>query len=214
MRDFPIFTTDYGVASLILKEIPYKKEAYICIRDVQPDGFEEHLKECVGFCKMAGAERIYAAGHDLLEAYPYYTTVVEMCSGTYEKSGDMAQLFPVTEQTVTRWREIYNRRMKEVHNSGTLEGRDEKKILESGGAYFVHREGELLGIGWVQDNKILAIASVVPGKGSVVLQTLLSLCDGEPVSLEVASTNLRAVHLYEKHGFLATKEVSRWYKVG
>ena len=26
MRDFPIFTTDYGVASLILKEIPYKKE--------------------------------------------------------------------------------------------------------------------------------------------------------------------------------------------
>lgn len=214
MRDFPIFTTDYGVASLVLKEIPYKKEAYICIRDVQPDGFEEHLKECVGFCKMAGAERIYAAGHDLLNAYPYYTTVVEMCSGTYEKSGDMAQLFPVTDQTVTRWREIYNRRMKGVHNSGTLEGRDEKKILESGGAYFVHREGELLGIGWVQDNKILAIATVVPGKGSVVLQTLLSLCDGERVSLEVASTNLRAVHLYEKRGFLATKEVSRWYKVG
>ena len=39
MRDFPIFTTEYGVSSLTLKEIPYKKQAFICIRDVQPGFF-------------------------------------------------------------------------------------------------------------------------------------------------------------------------------
>ena len=214
MRDFPIFTTDYGVASLVLKEIPYKSEAYICIRDVQPEGFQEHLKECVGFCTMAGAEHIYATGHEALEAYPHYTTVVEMCANIQVDPAELAQLFPVTEQTVKRWREIYNQRMRAVHNSGTLESRDEKRILESGGAYFVHTDGQLLGIGWLQDNKILAIASAVPGEGKRVLQTLMSLCDGETVYLEVASTNLRAVRLYEKMGFIATKEVSQWYKIG
>lgn len=214
MRDFPIFTTDYGVASLVLKEIPYKNEAYICIRDVQPDGLDELLKECISFCRMAGADRVYASGHDALDAYPHYTTVVEMCVNIQVAPDDMAQLFPVTEQTVKRWREIYNQRMRHVHNSGTLEARDEKRILESGGAYFVHMDGMLMGIGWIQDKRLLAIASVIPGGGERVLKTLLSLCDEETIYLEVASTNLRAVRLYEKMGFIPTKEVSRWYIVG
>ena len=32
MRDFPVFTTEYGVASLILKEVPYRQEAYIILQ--------------------------------------------------------------------------------------------------------------------------------------------------------------------------------------
>ena len=32
MKDFPVFSTSYGVASLILKEIPYRQEAYIHIQ--------------------------------------------------------------------------------------------------------------------------------------------------------------------------------------
>lgn len=214
MRDFPIFTTDYGVASLVLKEIPYKKEAYICIRDVQPNGFDAHLRECVGFCKMAGAENIYATGHDELKGYPHYTTVMEMCASGDAQSEDIAQLFPVTGQTVKHWREIYNQRMREVHNSGTLESRDEKRILESGGAYFVHEDESLLGIGWLQDHKVLAMASVVPGTGERVLRTLMSIYTGESVRLEVATTNLKAVRLYEKMGFVPVKEVSSWYCVG
>ena len=75
MRDFPFFTTDYGIASLILKEIPYRQEAFIGIRDVQVDFFQEHLTECVSFCRMAGAQRIYAAGHKKLEEFPLYTKV-------------------------------------------------------------------------------------------------------------------------------------------
>ena len=58
MKDFPVFTTDYGVSSLILREIPYRREAYIHIQDVQPDQLAEHLRECVSFCRMAGAESI------------------------------------------------------------------------------------------------------------------------------------------------------------
>ena len=75
MRDFPIFTTEYGVSSLTLKEIPYKKQAYIHIRQVQEGYFREHLEECVSFCRMCGAEAVFAAGHEALEGYPLLGSV-------------------------------------------------------------------------------------------------------------------------------------------
>ena len=60
MRDFPIFTTEFGVSSLILKEIPYRGEAYIRIRVGSEGFFNVHLAECVSFCRMCGAQRIFA----------------------------------------------------------------------------------------------------------------------------------------------------------
>ena len=212
MRDFPLFTTDFGVASLVLKEIPYREEAYITVQDVQPEGFEEHLKECVSFCRMAGAEKIFAKGHDALEQYPLHTAVYEMRGTAWVDKDQLACLFPVTEETVGRWRTIYNERMRTVNNAGTLESRDEKKILE-GGAYFVHADGELLGIGWLEDTKLLAVASVKRGAGEQVMHTLMSLVEGADMTIEVASTNGRAIGLYERLGFLKTEEISRWYKV-
>lgn len=213
MRDFPIFTTEYGVSNLVLKEIPYKKAAYIRIRDIQPDFFREHLAECVSFCRMAGAGRIYAAGDDRLSVYPLYTAVLEMRGDAWVDREMLRSLFPVTEQTVSRWRQLYNERMAGVDNSGTLESRDEKKILDSGGAYFVHENGNLLGIGWLEAETLLAVASVRPGAGEQVMHSLMSLVEGAPMTLEVASTNDRAIRLYERLGFLKTKEISRWYDV-
>ncbi len=125
----------------------------------------------------------------------------------------LACLFPVTEETVSRWRELFNGRMAGVDNSATLDSRDEKKILESGGAYFIHREGKLLGIGWMEDTVLLAVAAVEKGAGEAVMHTLMSLVEGSQMTLEVASTNERAIRLYEKLGFLKTREVSRWYTI-
>ena len=213
MKDFPIFTTDYGVSSLVLKEIPYKNQAYIRIRDVQPGCFKEHLKECVDFCRMAGAEHIFAAGSEGLERYPLYTSVLEMRGTAWVEREKLASLFPVTEPTVARWRSLYNERMTDVDNSGTLESRDEKQIVESGGAYFVHRDGTLLGIGWLDDCKLLAMASAQKGAGETVMHTLMSLVEGDQMTLEVASTNERAIRLYEKLGFLKTAEITRWYRI-
>ena len=211
MRDMPVFTTEYGVASLVLKEIPYKETAYILIRDsLEP---EKLIEECASFCRAVGAEHIFATGHETLEKYPLHTSVLEMRGTAWVDAEKLQSLFPVTEQTVGRWRQIYNERMKTVDNSGTLESRDEKKILESGGAYFVHSCGELLGIGWLEEETLLAVASVRPGAGETVMHSLMSLVEGASVTLEVASTNERAIWLYEKLGFLKTREISRWYRV-
>ena len=212
MRDFPIFTTEYGVSSLILKEIPYKNTAYICIRGVQEEFFDAHLRECISFCRMAGAEQIYASGHDRLAEYPLYTAVVEMRGTAWVDPEKCNSLFPVTETTVAQWRKIYNECMHRVDNAGFLESRDEKQIL-TGESYFVHRDGQLLGIGWLQDGKLLAVAAARKGAGETVMHTLMSLIEGEAMTLEVASTNTRAIRLYEKLGFLKTREISRWYQV-
>lgn len=213
MRDLPIFTTEYGVASLILKEIPYKKIAYIRIRDVQPEDFRALLSECVSFCRMAGAERIYATGHEGLKRYPHYGSVLEMRGEARVDPEKLASLFPVTEATVPRWREIYNRAMAEVANATTLECRDEAEITQAVGSYFVHRDGKLLGIGWLEDTKLLALAAAERGAGEIVMNTLMSLVEGSMMTLEVASTNEKAIRLYERLGFVRTREMTRWYEV-
>ena len=213
MRDFPIFTTEYGVSSLILKEIPYRKEAYIRIRDVQESFFEEHLAECISFCRICGAERIFAEGSQKLEQYSLYTSVYEMRCTACPEEEKIASIFPVTEQTVGKWRNIYNEAMRRVDNAGTLESREEKRIQESGSAYFVHTHGNLLGIFWMDGNKLLAIAAVQKGAGETIMHTVMSLLEGEQIILDVASTNGKAIRLYEKLGFVRTAEVSRWYRV-
>ena len=210
MKDIPMFDTETGVSTLLLKEIPPRQVAYVRVQSVQPDGLSEHLNECVSFCRMCGAERVYASGHEDLQAWPLYCGILPMALLVPEQSDPGANLFPVTEQTVGKWREICNERMAQVDNAATLTARDEKEIL-SGGAYFVHDAGELLGIGWMKCSELACMAAVKPGAGERVLRTLLTLAETERVTLEVASTNVRALRLYERLGFLQTGEARNWY---
>lgn len=210
MKDFPVFTTENGVASLILKEVPYRGEAYIHLRDSQDP--KALLEECVSFCAACGAEKIYASGSEILEEYPPHTAIFEMRGIPNVEEALIESLFPVTEATVSRWRALYNEAMSAVDNAGTLESRDEARLLE-GGAYFVHHQGELLGIGYLREDCIEAIAAAFPGAGKRVLHSLASVSPGVPLRLEVAETNERAIALYEKIGFLKVRELSRWYRV-
>lgn len=171
------------------------------------------LTECFDFCKTCGAERVFATGNDYLERFGLHTAMWEM-SGSMDPDPEKTDnLWPVTAQTVSRWREIYNQRMVRVDNAGTLEARDEKRILESGSAYFVHQSGDPLGIGWLIDDRLECIAAVQKGAGDRVLRTLLSTCPNMTVHLTVASTNYPALSLYERNGFLKIREVSRWYEI-
>ena len=211
MKDIPMFTTEFGVASLMLREIPYRQEAYITIQiTAQP---EELLQECIGFCRACGAEKIYARGHECLEKYPVYTSILKMCGVVRIDEDKVENLWPVTEETVSQWRQFMNERLKNVDNAETLEKRDEQEILAQGGACFVHRNGELLGGGWLADGKLKLIAAAIPGAGERVMHTLLSVQPEQYLELDVASTNTRAIRLYEKLGLIKTEELRRWYKV-
>lgn len=212
MKDIPIFTTDYGVSSLALGEIPYKQVAFVHLRDVQPGQLEAHLAECIDFCRAAGAERVLASGHPGLEDYPVHSIVEEM-SLVYEPQLPPAMLWPVTTENVTRWRELYNQGMAKLDNHTTLTALHEKSILDSGGAYFVHQDGELLGLGWVQGEQLLAVVSLRAGMGETVSRTLFTAMNTDRITLEVVAENTRAVALYRRMGFVKTRELRRWYKI-
>ena len=210
MRNIPMFATQYGVASLTLQDIPYRGDAYIKIQSsAEP---EELLKECIGFCTMAGAERIYAAGDSLLEAYPFHTAILRM-SGTVSHLRTDVSILPVTAGSLERWREIYNQKMENVPNASYMSSFEAQKLLKEGNGYFVHSQGDLLGIGIASGDEIKAIASVKPGAGADVFAALCGALASEDVQLEVASTNVPALRLYEKMGLICTAEVSRWYRV-
>lgn len=211
MRDIPMFTTEYGVASLVLKEIPYQETAYIIIRDsLEP---EKLLEECRGFCRACGAEKIYATGHTILEKRPFLTAIWEMRRDTAGIPDTDAALWPVQEQTLAQWRDIYNQKVKTIPNGAWMSEVDGKAMLQKGDGYFVHRGDELLGIGRASVEVIDWVASVKPGAGRDVVCALAHALTGDVVTLTVASENHKAVKLYEGLGFLKTKEISRWYEI-
>lgn len=211
MQDIPMFTSEYGVASLFLREIPYRGRAHIKIQSsMDPDKL---LEECVSFCRMCGAEWIDAAGHDYLEKFPLITSLSLMTRPLEGLPETDACLFPMTEETMPRWLDIYNERMADIPNAAFMDSKDGKELLQKGSAYFVHKNGELLGIGIASGDFIDTVISVKHGAGETVLRALASVLTEDTVRLMVADANTRAVKLYERLGFIRVKELSRWYRV-
>ena len=211
MRDIPVFTTESGVATLVLKEIPYSSIAYVTIRD---SSFPtEFIRECAEFCRAVGANTVLAAGHDALANFPVHSSVIRMSAQWDAIAETDACIFPVVESTLSRWREIYNERMKNVDNAAYMSEKAAKEMLMRGDGYFVHACGELYGIGIASDDRIDCVASVVKGKGRDVVAALVHALICDRIILDVASTNIRAIDLYESMGFIKTAEVSRWYKI-
>ena len=209
MQDIPMFETEYGIAGLVLNQVPYTGSAYIHI--LQTNNLQGLLNECLDFCRAVGAENVYACGNDALDCYPHYTDVLRMSRPIEGMETSTACLFPVTDESCEQWRILYNERMTGIDNAAILSERECKKMIKEGGAYFVHRDGRLLGIGIAAGEQIHAIASLVTGEGACVLGTLCHALSGPMVHVEVASTNLRAIRLYERLGFLTGCVVRSWF---
>ena len=211
MKDLPVFTTEHGVATLILKEIPYQQTAYVILRDsLRPQLLAQ---ECAQFCRACGADRIYATGHDTLADYPHFTDMWEMTALRESIPDTDAGIFPVQEKTLAAWQEIYNRKVKKVPNGAWMAREGARKMLETGDGYFIHKGGALLGIGRASADRIDWVASVVPGAGAEVIKALAHAATADTVSLTVASANQKAVALYERMGFLRSARISSWYQL-
>lgn len=211
MKNIPMFTTENGVASLILQEIPYRQEAYVHIRSTAaPEAF---FRECVDFCKMAGSEKVYLTGHPLLEtSYSFHTSVLRLRRALPENR-ESGCLFPVQRETLEKFREIYNRRMAKVDNAATLTLSGAEDLLKRGDGYFVHDGKTLLGIGIASGGSIDCVIAEVRGTGQRVMEALFHALSEDSVELEVASTNAPAMALYERMGFVCVEEISRWYGI-
>lgn len=211
MKDIPLFTTENGAASLILREIPYTNTAYV--RILSSESVTALTEECVSFCRAVGAEQVYGTGHESLAFYPLHTAVIAMRADRENIGQTDAALFPAQEQTLSRWLELYRQKARHIPNAAWMTDADGQEMLKAGDGYFVHRDGKLLGIGRVSGGKLLFLAAFEKGAGADVVKALCHAITEDTVSLEVASANQKAVSLYESLGFIPAKELSRWYKI-
>ena len=211
MKNIPMFTTDNGVASLILEEIPYKKLAYVRVHtSTSPQLL---LDEAISFCRAVGAEKILATGATCFEVYPKYSQIVRMQCKTSVLEKSNLKLCLVTAATLPRWCDIYNSRMSEVPNAATMNGVNSSKLLSEGDCYFVYDDTCLVGIGKITNSSVDVIASVVRGKGEAILRALCCAINAEYVTVDVAVNNYSAFSLYKRMGFEEIETLSTWYCV-
>lgn len=211
MKNIPVFTTENGVATLILKEIPDQQTAYVILRDsLEP---EKLMEECREFCIACGAERIYATGHAALERFPFFTAMWQMQCVREMLPDTDAALWPVQEKTLEQWRELYNHKVRKAPNGAWMTRNDAREMLQKGDGYFIHRGEELLGIGRASGEMLDWVAAVKPGAGRDVVLALNHALSEDKALLTVASANEKAVKLYESLGFLKIQELSKWYQI-
>lgn len=211
MKNIPVFSTENGIASITLDQIPYNQNAYIHMQDVSD--FPEFVTECIGFCKAAGAEQIYATGLDDLKDYSVYTHILQLEILKANIPGDMGEMIPVTMETFSTWKNAYNRSVRNVPGAAGMDEKRAKKALENQQAYFVRYAGETVGLGVVDSMTVQAIVSLAPHMGEIILKTLSSAIESDRFSLEVAENNIPAMKLYERCKCRPIKCVLIWHSL-
>lgn len=209
MKNIPMFTTEYGVANLFLKNVPYSGAAFVQI--ISTSNCFEFLKECRDFCRAVGAERIYASGHDALGQLTMYTKILTMSRKAAIKHMSDCKLVRVTSETSESWRDVYNRCMAGVPAADYMSKTDMRSHIERGDAYYIYRNDDLLGIGVASGENIDAVAGLRPHVGESLMYALLPVLTGETIHLQVAAENKKAYNLYSKMGFTVDAVVEVWY---
>ena len=219
MNNIPVFTGQGGTATLILREIPISGKAYILLRTVLPGQAENLVAECASFCKMCGAEEIFASWEDgdlpfLPPAYDIYLLHV-LKSALPE--GKPVQLTPMTPENDAIFQRIYNRCFSHVSHALSYDRGQIARIYREHQKAFLalDEKKKPYGIGELHGDELAAIA-VLPkyrGTGTDLAISLLQLCPGEELRVTVASDNDAAMRLYERLGFHLTGVESRWFRV-
>ena len=178
----------------------------------QPGQTPALLAECARFCRMAGARRVLASRlPETPETAPQIRLVRMTCQRARIPATDAA-LWPLLPEHGGEFLRIYNERMAEVPAALSLREADLPRLVAQGGGYFVHRDGELLGIGQVEGETLLSLVSCRRGAGRDVAAALISVMQGETVELQVAESNRRAMALYEKLGFVPVGVGECWWE--
>lgn len=211
MKDMPIFTTENGAASLTLREIPYRKQAFIRIHSSA--NVEALLTECVDFCRAVGADKIYATGDNSLEKYPVHAKIVKMIGLKKNFRTTAAKAMLIEAADIPLFQDLYNEKMADVPNASYMTLADATTLCINRKAYIIRENQEILGIGVAGNNEIEAIATVAYGRGECVLSALAEVLIDQEIYLEVAAENKRAMALYNRMGFQIVETIAIWYKI-
>ena len=217
MKNIPIFTGEYGVATLILEEIPYKRCGYILPQSWDGKYLKEFLTECTFFCKLAGAQQVYVRMETPID---YLPLTMEMYAMRLEKkdamfSEDSLVLHPLSVDNEKIFLEIYETAFAASFNAPTYTTRDTERLRGEGESYVGYWNNQPVGIGELGGDtlRIVAVGEPSQGWGEKMTRHLLDKIPYPVVKLQVASTNAVGRRLYEKLGFEHTKILKYWYQL-
>ncbi len=201
MKDIPIFTATNGIASLILREIPYRREAFVQVRGVFTQ-LPSLLRECAAFCRMAGAERIFATGTEDFSAYPVHARLIERETST-EKLPTAEATAVATEEE--EWLSCYREAFRSVPAARTLTHMEH--------CYWIMEKGERIGLGQIHDGALYSVAALQKGAGERCVCALAAASPAPNIRLLCAMENQPAMKLYDRLGFSRGPLKECWYEI-
>ena len=216
MKNIPVFTAVNGTASVILQEIPYSGKAYILIRSVWTTA-AALLEECCQFCRMVGAEQVFASWgtEDLPGAHSYDLVAMTCEKAALPQPRRPVVLEPLTPENGGDYLAVYNRCFREVPGAATYGQRDLKRLYDTDCAFLVRQDGVCAAVAEICEEGLEGIA-VLPeykGLGYELALAVLPMVPAAELRLKVASTNRRAVSLYERLGFVYSGTEKRWWRL-
>lgn len=219
MNNIPLFSAAGGTATLILREIPYSKKAYILLMTVVPENLDQMIHECVSFCRMCGAESCYITRKDCSDPLPLphsHDIFLLSVNKASLPTGKPVKLLGIQEDNDSFYINLYNRCFDSVSGAAFYDRKQVERIylLHQKAFLAITEDGIYCGFGELHENELAAIG-VLPefrGMGYDLCLSLLAHCPGPEITLTVASDNPAALRLYEKLGFQKIKTESVWYK--
>ena len=216
MKNIPMFTSPYGIATLILREIPWSGSAYVLVRSVWNDQAAALLEECRGFCRAVVAKAICAAyDTEELPAEPAYDMIRMTMSKAVLPETAAIELVPLDRENSSAYLEIYNRCFAAVPSAASYDEDSLKPLYGEDLAWLARVDGKYAGVAEISKEGLEGIA-VLPeykGLGYELALAVLNMVPSPVLRLKVASTNVRAIALYRRLGFSAECVEKRWFRL-
>ena len=200
MKDIPLFTGSHGMATLILREIPYRAEGYVLLRTVF-DSQEALMQECDRFCCMAGAERTYFSGNGDFTGYPVYASLIER--RILRQNLPKTEALAVPTRDKEAWLRHYRERFRAVPAANSAPRTEN--------CYDIVENSVCIGIGQIEEERLLSVAALQKGRGRDCVCALAAQAKGETLTLLCAEQNLPAMRLYDSLGFSRGNAQEVWY---
>ena len=217
MKNIPMFTSSYGVATLILREIGWSGHAYVLVRSVWNGRTAQLLEECRGFCRAVGAEEIYASWdtNELPAEHAYDMISMIRPKADLPEPAQPVDLEQVTPETAEEYLRIYNRCFRDVPGAASYDRKSLEPLYGEDLAWLARVDGQFAGVAEISKEGLEGIA-VLPefrGLGRELALSVLPMVPSPTLRLKVASTNHRAMALYDHLGFVREKLERRWYQL-
>ena len=217
MKNIPMFTSSYGLATLILKEIAWNGRAYVLVRSVWNDQIAALLDECRSFCRAVGAEEIYASWDaEELPAEHAWDMIDMACpKSALPAPRQTVELEQATPETAEDYLRIYNQCFRDVPAAASYDRKSLEPLYGEDLIWLAKVRGQYAAVAEISKEGLEGIA-VLPefrGLGFDLAAAVLRMVPSTEVRLKVASTNVRARRLYDRLGFAEVGISRRWYRL-